>query len=488
MTEFRSKLSWKIPKLESTTVIPYWKTTHFAMWCLSGGASLSNFSMVHRGWLSSFSAIPEIRETTADIEIIVNGRHLTRVEEDESHSVRDTLRAPVYLLARWLLEGWWRLRWEPSTVHDVAPTTDWRMTHEMTSVGGGFVWPPLSISSTADFISFSTMPQANSERVAFSPIRYLTSVSEELIDGPAFESGVDQFVASVLQRLNSRSLRKTELHELSNIVLEERTNPRKGRVRRLEALLGYDPDIAPLEDLKLLERQSARVGENAVEELAPVASTQRAKQCSVADVFQSLDKAASEATEVGAVPAGSDMRAMYSAVLDDGAKPWRRGFAAAAIARQCWSLKANPLSSHEFAERLGTRDDFLSRAPTVPTRNVALAIRSRNDGLRVAFRSEVTRGRRFELARLIGDHVFFPTEDLWRTVTAMKTARQQFQRAFAAEFLCPSAALTERFGPRGPEDQSEIEDVAEQFEVDTAVVLRQLENRRRIEDVYAIVS
>ena len=68
------------------------------------------------------------------------------------------------------------------------------------------------------------------------------------------------------------------------------------------------------------------------------------------------------------------------------------------------------------------------------------------------------------MARFLGDYVSREAKDgQWLVSTDLGTARQKFQRAFAAEFLCPISALVEFLG----EDYSEtaIEDAAEHFQV-----------------------
>jgi hypothetical protein len=357
------------------------------------------------------------------------------------------------------------------------------MTHEMSSIGSGLAWPSLSISSTGESITFSTAV-TRATRSRFSPIRYLESLSDEIVSAEVFEKAVDDFVDSVIKRLVSRRIKGTELYELRQIVASERSNEKKARLRKLEALLGYDADEAPTGDIKILQDRSSRIGARAVEEIAPVASPQRPKPRTIPGLFAALDVGASTGADVGAVPGADAMRAKYFASVRSGDRPWSRGVTAAVLVRRDWALQAQPLPTAAFADRLGVRDDLFARAPSIRESSVGLAVRTRNDGLRIAFRNDVPKGRRFELARMIGDHVFVATEDSWRPITAMRTERQQFQRAFAAELLCPSAALTERFGDRGPEAESEVEVVAEEFEVDTDVIFRQIENRRRIEEVY----
>ena len=57
----------------------------------------------------------------------------------------------------------------------------------------------------------------------------------------------------------------------------------------------------------------------------------------------------------------------------------------------------------------------------------------------------------------------------------MTTSRQQFQRAFAQEFLCPYDKLQEVLGA-GPPSVDDVEYAAEHFAVSTWVVMCALAN------------
>jgi hypothetical protein len=73
--------------------------------------------------------------------------------------------------------------------------------------------------------------------------------------------------------------------------------------------------------------------------------------------------------------------------------------------------------------------------------------------------------RRFELSRFIADLVQVQGAPQWLTSTDLSTSRQKFQRAFAAEFLCPidelKAFLNGDYSESGIEDAMEYYDVRE---------------------------
>ncbi|MDX1984078.1 MAG: hypothetical protein SFV51_27635 [Bryobacteraceae bacterium] len=109
---------------------------------------------------------------------------------------------------------------------------------------------------------------------------------------------------------------------------------------------------------------------------------------------------------------------------------------------------------------------------------MGLAIRTgEHDRLDLLFRRRNMPGIRFEAARFIADHILTPGKESWLPATDAKTARQKIQRAFAAEFLCPIAALDAFLNHEySPES---IERAAEHFDVSPLAVESHLANHRR---------
>jgi hypothetical protein len=83
--------------------------------------------------------------------------------------------------------------------------------------------------------------------------------------------------------------------------------------------------------------------------------------------------------------------------------------------------------------------------------------------------------------RLVADHIAAPHDDRLLPATAAKTDRQKFQRGFAQEFLLPFDELYRLLGePRPGESEisdSDIEDVAEEYDVSPLLVRTVLVNK-----------
>jgi hypothetical protein len=101
---------------------------------------------------------------------------------------------------------------------------------------------------------------------------------------------------------------------------------------------------------------------------------------------------------------------------------------------------------------------------------------------KVILRSKWEAGRRFELARLLGDRVVRSWGGRLFPATRTYTYRQKMQRSFAAEFLSPFAAV-EDFLARDYSIEAQ-QDCAEHFRVSELTIRTLLVNHGRVEREY----
>jgi hypothetical protein len=156
--------------------------------------------------------------------------------------------------------------------------------------------------------------------------------------------------------------------------------------------------------------------------------------------------------------------------------PWQEGQATAYALRKEWQLGDQPISDETLADRLSITPrkllDVKEKAP------FSFAV-SNGSKLGFVLNRPHSHGRRFDTARLIGDHMGFDLNDQLRPATGAVTTRQQFQRAFAAEFLCPSEMIRERFS--GKLDQGRIGDavagLSAEYKVSEQLILHHMQNR-----------
>lgn len=418
------------------------------------------------GWHPVEHEAAELAQTTAMLKIVLGSQIVTRNESVWFEKIRDEAYLSAYPLALWFANNWWRLRWEPLPEVANAPPRSWRIAHEMVSAGHGYVWPRMVFSSDGEILQAWSRDTTVDEQ---SAVRYLTN-SYSVIEASAFERTVDGFVAGVLNRLDAAGIKQTDLHQAWASLCEERADEQLSSQCRLEALLGFDVGECPDDLREGLDRLIAKAGLAATEEVAPI--------CAVSNpavVLETLSSAADQARLRGrfALP---QVRVAESMLLSQ--PSWQRGAQLARRLRAEIGLGATPVADAALCDLVGLtqRQVDAEEKSQLP---VGLAIKSHsNDQARFLLRKspENKPGRRFELARMVGDALIADAKDSWLPITDAKTARQKIQRAFAAEFLCPIDLLKQRLD--GDYSSDARDSAARHFAVADQLVKTQLVNHR----------
>ena len=434
----------------------------------------SLFAISIDGWTPSEYGPIEERESIAELSIRLGDTYLTEVEDNRAASVRQTVRVSAFAFAKCLLNGWWRLRYEPDITNGNR-SLDWHLTHDISAIGNGFVWPPYTIVGEVDFYILKSLPM-EVVPLDLSPIRYLNPIHPTSVPADVFEAAVFDFAGSVISRLSSRRIQHSALHDLYNVIRSEREEPNISRLRQREALLGFDPDEAPDELFEFLDREAAKIGASAADEIAAAMLADSRDAC-LTTTFARLSGSIQKAPVSGSSKHSYRDRVRENRVEANGSAPTRqahRGYEAARWFRAEFGLGSDPIDNDTFGKVFAVAPDVLETVGDSP-----LTIGARvNGGLAIALQPRSTVGRRFELARVIGDDAFYQTSDTWRPVTKARTPRQQFQRAFAAELLCPIAGVRQ-FLDLG-RSETINDDIAQHFNVSTMVVDYQLQNQSRM--------
>ena len=212
--------------------------------------------------------------TTAVLTLAVDGSVLTRMIDDRQDT-HDGPRVSAYRFAEWLVWNWWRIRWEPGR-GEGENTLSWRQAHETASIGGGWLWPRLEFDSDGQSVAIRTTGSTPSptEPVGYL-VGYLIDDPERYVRARDFETGVDDFLRSVLSRLADKRVRKGlqwPLQAMWDELQEEPSDLKTSMYRRIEALLGHNPDEAPAGLVEQLVADAGRLGESAAGEVAAEAS------------------------------------------------------------------------------------------------------------------------------------------------------------------------------------------------------------------------
>ena len=428
------------------------------------------FSISIREWLGPGDGTAAQRATNAEIAIRCGEASATHVEDFISKTVRSTIRVSAEPIAKWILANWWRLNCETEPVLTEV-SHDWAMSHSMAAIGEGYVWPDLVFrGSDGSQISVECKRHLSVENEKFSPVRFLNSF-RTTISVTDFESSARGFVEAVLARLADLGIRRSELHDLWNDLSTEWANPAYSSHRRLEALLGLEPD----EDDALVAavlKWGRLFGTSAAEEIAA-----EAKSKQIAELLNETKSLANATKTFADIHDLKMMRDTIDSFSQTGL-PWQQAQALAYALREKWGFGDEPISDEDLADRLSLQVTKLRETTTDAP--LSFGVRGKADGkLGLRINRSQDQGRRFDTARLIGGFIGFDDAEKIIPATNAMTKRQKFQRAFAAEFLCPSRMIQKRYSNVDPRNIAKaVDEMSTDYKVSKQVVIHHMENRK----------
>lgn len=268
----------------------------------------------------------------------------------------------------------------------------------------------------------------------------------------------------VVSRLRSVGCADTDLEGLWSLVLEDNTGSDSAKVRRLEAQMGFDPDECPASVMAEALALEKKLGMSAMSELSPVFG-RRGDGAALGEISRLA----------GVDGLQGKPAAMLSMLADPRlfAPPWQRAVETARSLRAKLGNEDGALDDESLYGLLGLTAPAVAEW-TPPTRlQVGLAVPLGNKGLKFLPRKRHPVAKRFEFARFLGDCANGEPKR-WLASTDLATSRQKFQRAFAAEFLCPIKSLDDFLG--GDFSEPAIEDAATKFHVSEQTVESLLAN------------
>ena len=373
----------------------------------------------------------------------------------------DYLHAPPIQLAFWITDNWWRLRWEPVVSDRVDP--NWRLAHELSAIGGGYIWPRLRIWGEDARVGLACRSDPLSMGFA---VRF-TKDALVFVDAEQFESSVDRFLD---RAVDATSNDKAALSAQFSALKEERENHSMATWRRMEAKLGYDVDNAPTELIEILLGYVKTYGRDGVEE-AIVASQGETAADALEEEIEVAKKSKVVCELHHAVGAAGHIRQAFSMPI------WEIAEETATAVRRRLGAEGGALRNTRLADLLSTsKDNFRSSDSESTGLDYGLRLRE-GDGDKnvVALNSRWPQGRRFELCRTLGDAIWSGNDALG-PITGTKTGRQKFQRAFAQSLLCPYEDLLSYVNTEMP-SEDDISAAARYFHVSERVIQTVLVNK-----------
>jgi hypothetical protein len=387
---------------------------------------------------------------------------LTEAEDWFAHSLTEKVYLSAFPLAEWLAWNWWRLRWEPRT-----RAADWPVAHRLSTIGRGYVWPNVTIVSDGERVALIAEPTAKRPE---EPLRYLARHTA-IVTARAFEMALDQFMTQIGARLSLMGITESNFEKIWSEVVAERSDPELAQRRKFEALLGADPDESDPEMIERLVADAQALGTDPMSEIA--ADRPRTRSLLTAADLRGIAGSSGFA-------GSSDDRVRFAPQTPlptcTEVPAWRLGATAARSLREQQHLGAVPISDVKLAELAGVAGQVLAATPQGGQMSFVLS--ETNGATQTVLRSKWHESRRFELARLICDHLINPVDTLL-PATRSATYRQKVQRSFAAEFLAPFDEVIARLDGEYDSYDSRKE-VADHFEVSELTIRTALLNHHRL--------
>lgn len=399
------------------------------------------------------------------IAIRCGNTFLTRLRRNETQEISNYLEARPAQLAFWLIDNWWRLRWEGLPAAGV--NASWRLAHDLSSLGGT-AWPRLYIWGDGQRVGISSFKDPVG---VVGPVQFLEE-RLQFIDAVEWEAGTDAFLKEVADEARGYGSDHEALRQSLEELTVERNDVDVAAWRRLEARLGYDVDQAPENTMDALFEIARRFDTDGVEEAS------QATQGAEAAIILEREIEAARASRLQC-----DFRSVQTiaanTTFDGEDKIWTPAERAARAVRDYADRRNGPLKNAVLSDILGVTTHALQSSRSAPAENLPYGLRLR-DGDRsvVALRARRSQSRRFELARALGDVIWSKGSSLG-PLTGAKTDRQRFQRNFAQSLLCPIEDLQDYLGKKVIDDDA-IEGAAEHFHVNQSLVVRTLQKKHII--------
>lgn len=406
---------------------------------------------------------PELAATFASLRISIDDAVLTHVNDQRAQTLRDVVHVPVYPLAEWLVSNWWFLAYEPEhSLNRNSPGFAHR--HWLASSSEGYAYPDVRLSSAGGLTQIEWKRRAPE----WSRVEYRNSGSATL-DRDRFVADCTDFIDTVTRRLVACGISSSYLQSEWNLI--QTTEDDQRDFCATAAGLGRDPyDLDEHEERLVLDvgKQLGDLRSEALPALDPAAPL---AGCTAI-------REAMEASKPNGLRLADGLLDASDTVLHT-SPPWQQGYDLARRTRRALGLNGEALATNsDLAAAIGHHPTALSRA-TRPVKLLAAlrlvdgVVNPQGSGtVSFGLRATGTASRRFLFCRALAEAL---TTDTAAVLTKASTERQRRNRAFAAEFLAPSASLREKIAGSYI-DEDHVTDLAEEFGVSSYVIEHQVQN------------
>lgn len=410
---------------------------------------------------------PELRATWAKLDISFDGHAITRLIDDVSRSVRNSLFLPLYPLAEWLATHWWFLFFEVETPgRNTSAQYDKR--HDIRYGAEGFALP-----------SFVIQPLGERIRLVWQPVRLdaqnleFTAYGSEDVSADELRQIFSDLITAVIKRLHQQGIEDTLLEREWNSL--QAADTQELEFCRAVAALGIDPYSLDEQDQREIVAVSEQLPASLWSEFFALADfstlSEQARQ-----VLHALSHSRRNKTNLESL---KSLRQEVGGFKKTPGSPWEQGYRFARKLRQQLNLNGERLKSlSSLGRALSTSSQGLEsaivRIASLPGTFNALVTTNSRESPVFAVPERREEATRFAFCRALFEYLTTPMGEPL-LVTRARSERQQRNRAFAAEFLVPADLLEAALQSRIVGDE-EIDDLAAAFGVSPSVIRHQVEN------------
>lgn len=416
---------------------------------------------IHVSWeRASGVTSPELASTWCALEIRVDGRPVTLVEDERGGGIRTAVHTSAYPLAEWVATHWWTLRehvrpsatvvseWTWAKVREQS----WLRHHNLRGAADGMPWPDLTLVPE-DLIT--RVVWRESPGLSTQPISFLTR-GDYYIPSAAVREGLTLFVTQVLDRLSESRITGTLLQQEWQALAE--LDDEEAQFAAASARLGLDVFDVPPDVADELEILSSKLEAGLLVEFLDSADPSK-----LAIASGWLDRARSHAVYKNA-GLTSQLRSHSGH-----ARPWENGYELAIACRG--ELGLDSTARLEVQDLVGLHE--ISGDPAgiqgvvqVGAGGVGLVLPEEHGG---------TTATRFAQARALG--ISLLTSRPIALLDPAHTDLAKSARAFAAELLAPAAGIRTYFDVLPEITDRAFDAVADRFGASPLLIQRQYENQ-----------
>lgn len=420
--------------------------------------SAVRFSVVE--WISDGpNRAPEERATLCDLQILISDQNVCS-HLDEDNNLNNHITISTYGLVEGLVHDWWRLFG--------ARDDEYRLIRHRT----GYALP--DVRFRYDGAVFEAL---SNQRIYQNPsVRFWVAPPEIMTRGEA-ESTLASFIEATIDRMRKKGVRGTNAELRWNRVRGSQGDIEEAKFCEAAGALGLDPYAIRDADARLIEH-SARLfaGEPLIEFLAGTKPSRAVEALKWVELAEKRPRYRSALPDL----AGLSKETEKMAPRVPGERSWSLGYRRARAARKLLHLRPGDRlrSVTEIAKRLGSKS--FERAPRVD--GVRAIVSQEEQHVRVHLRDrpplpEARVSERFAFVRAIGDAICFPGAGRSVVNDLHEASRQAAGRAFAAEFMAPIDEVASMV-----EDGKDLAAIADELNVSTELIERQIQNKERIRD------